>query len=35
VQQHADILSQPEWKSLGYEYVNIGITLIFALMLLL
>ena len=24
VRQHADILSQPEWHSLGYKYVNIG-----------
>ena len=24
VKQHADILSQPEWRDLGYSYVNIG-----------
>ena len=23
VKQHADILSQPEWRDLGYSYVNI------------
>jgi hypothetical protein len=23
VKQHADILGQPEWRDLGYEYVNI------------
>ena len=23
VKQHADILSKPEWRDLGYEYVNI------------
>ena len=23
IKQHADILSQPEWRNAGYEYVNI------------
>jgi len=23
IKQHADILSQPEWKSAGYEYINV------------
>eukprot|EP01047_Picozoa_sp_COSAG01_P137312 COSAG01_NODE_67808_length_266_cov_0.544910_1_plen_24_part_10 len=23
MKQHADILGQPEWRDLGYEYVNI------------
>jgi hypothetical protein len=22
VRQHADILAQPEWKSVGYEFIN-------------
>ena len=23
IRQHADILSKPEWRDLGYEYLNI------------
>jgi hypothetical protein len=25
VRQHTDILAQPEWKSVGYEYINIDV----------